>query len=208
MEKEILLELINEGLSTYSIAKKLKCSNSTVIYWIKNYNIYDIYIERPNSYRSKLVKSIWEEDKVKESVLNSCSLSQTLIKLGLVPRGANFRTLKKYIDKYSVDVSHFAPHRSTRKMPERFLLKNILKENISYSSSRLRERLIKEKLKSNNCEMCGQTENWKGKKISLILDHINGKHEDNRLENLRILCPNCNATLDTHCSKNKRKSIL
>lgn len=42
------------------------------------------------------------------------------------------------------------------------------------------------------------------KKLSLILDHINGINNDNRLENLRIVCPNCNATLDTHCRKNNK----
>lgn len=50
--------------------------------------------------------------------------------------------------------------------------------------------------------MCGQGEEWNGKKISLILDHINGDRKNNLIENLQILCPNCNATLDTHCGKN------
>jgi hypothetical protein len=50
--------------------------------------------------------------------------------------------------------------------------------------------------------MCGQDENWYGNKISLILDHINGINTDNRIENLRIVCPNCNATLPTHGGKN------
>jgi len=59
--------------------------------------------------------------------------------------------------------------------------------------------LYQEKLKNKVCELCGQDENWNGKKMSLILDHINGINNDNRLENLRIVCPNCNATLDTHC---------
>ncbi len=40
---------------------------------------------------------------------------------------------------------------------------------------------------------------------SLVLDHINGVRDDNRLENLRLVCPNCNATLDTHCGRNRRK---
>ena len=56
------------------------------------------------------------------------------------------------------------------------------------------------------CEMCGQGELWRGRRMSLVLDHVNGVHDDHRLENLRILCPNCNATLDTHCGRhNKRK---
>jgi hypothetical protein len=45
-----------------------------------------------------------------------------------------------------------------------------------------------------------------GKKMSLILDHINGINNDNRIENLRIVCPNCNATLDTHCRGNKKSN--
>lgn len=43
--------------------------------------------------------------------------------------------------------------------------------------------------------------------MSLILDHINGIYNDNRIENLRIVCPNCNATLDTHCGKNTQEKI-
>ena len=56
--------------------------------------------------------------------------------------------------------------------------------------------------------MCDQDENWKGKIMSLILDHKNGVNNDNRLENLQIVCPNCNATLPTHCrGKNKMDKI-
>lgn len=49
--------------------------------------------------------------------------------------------------------------------------------------------------------MCGQGEIWRGRRMSLILDHVNGHATDNRLENLRIVCPNCAATLETHCGK-------
>lgn len=65
-----------------------------------------------------------------------------------------------------------------------------------------------EGIKEKKCELCGQGEEWNGKYMSLILDHINGIYNDNRIENLRIVCPNCNATLETHCrgdSKIKNK---
>jgi hypothetical protein len=54
--------------------------------------------------------------------------------------------------------------------------------------------------------MCGQTEDWKGMKMSLILDHINGINNDNRIENLRIVCPNCNSTLETFSGRNRKRS--
>ena len=66
----------------------------------------------------------------------------------------------------------------------------------------LKERLYDAGLKPRACELCGQGEEWQGKRMSLILDHVNGCSTDNRLENLRIVCPNCNATLDTHCGRN------
>jgi hypothetical protein len=52
--------------------------------------------------------------------------------------------------------------------------------------------------------MCGQGEIWRGRRISLILDHVNGVADDNRLQNLRIVCPNCAAALDTHCGRQNR----
>ena len=64
--------------------------------------------------------------------------------------------------------------------------------------------LFEEGLKERRCEMCGQDENWHGRTMSLILDHINGVPDDNRLENLRIVCPNCAATLETHCGRKNR----
>ena len=70
----------------------------------------------------------------------------------------------------------------------------------------MKNRLYDEGLKERKCELCGQDENWYGKKMSLILDHINGVNNDSRIENLRILCPNCNATLPTHCRGIKHMS--
>lgn len=77
----------------------------------------------------------------------------------------------------------------------------LLVENSTTSRGAIKRNLYKEGLKERKCELCGQGEEWNGKKMSLILDHINGINNDNRLENLRIVCPNCNATLDTHCKK-------
>ena len=74
-------------------------------------------------------------------------------------------------------------------------------EGSSYQRARLKERLFDAGLKERACELCGQGEIWHGRRMSLILDHVNGIADDNRLENLRVVCANCNATLDTHCGK-------
>jgi hypothetical protein len=60
-------------------------------------------------------------------------------------------------------------------------------------------------LKQRACELCGQDELWHGRRMSLVLDHVNGVPDDSRLENLRIVCPNCAATLDTHCGRKNRR---
>ena len=74
-------------------------------------------------------------------------------------------------------------------------------EGSTYNRAKLKQRLYDEGLKQRACELCGQGEQWQGRRMSLIIDHINGVGDDNRLENLQIVCPNCAATLDTHCGR-------
>lgn len=82
-------------------------------------------------------------------------------------------------------------------------LNEVLVEDSSYPRASLKRRLYSEGIKERRCELCGQGEEWNGARMSLILDHTNGVANDNRLENLQIVCPNCAATLSTHCGRNK-----
>ena len=141
-----------------------------------------------------------------ETIKNSRSYSDAVRKLKLNDGHGNRKTIIKYIKFYNIDISHFDYKGDKVTVRNKIELKNILIENSTYNNtSSLKERLYQEGLKIKCCELCGQGELWKGKKMSLILDHENGVHNDNRIENLRIVCPNCNATLETHGGKNRKK---
>jgi hypothetical protein len=84
-------------------------------------------------------------------------------------------------------------------------LSEILVEGSTYHRGHLKRRLLSEGVKEPRCELCGQGEVWRGLPMSLVLDHINGIPDDNRLENPRIACPNCAATFDTRCGRRNRR---
>lgn len=116
--------------------------------------------------------------------------------------------LRKYVDEiWKIPTDHFdssgAAIRNLHKTAKP--LSEILVRGSTYSRGKLKQRLFEEGLKERRCEMCGQDESWQGRWMSLILDHINGVPDDNRIENLRVVCPNCAATLDTHCGRKNRQ---
>ena len=86
----------------------------------------------------------------------------------------------------------------------KYSLDEILVENSTYTNRyRLKIRLIKENKMNYRCAICGNNGEWNGKPLSLQLDHINGVNNDNRIENLRFLCPNCHSQTETFSGKNK-----
>jgi transposase-like protein len=149
------------------------------------------------------------EEEAREAVAASKSYSEALRRLALRAAGGNHRTLKKYVALWGVPVDHFDPYATQRRGAERATrprpLAEVLTEHSTYGRGHLKERLFREGLKARACELCGQGEEWRGRRMGLILDHINGVADDNRLANLQIVCPNCAATLDTHCGRQNRQ---
>lgn len=153
-------------------------------------------------------KNLYEKEFFKGVVSKSCSYTDLVRNLGLRPYCGNRITSKKYIELYKLDISHFTFGREKKNnFKSKISLKEILVENSLFSNTTiLKNKLFKSGVKKRKCESCGQGEVWNGKKMALHLDHINGVNNDNRIENLRILCPNCHSTTKTYGGKNARKN--
>lgn len=150
------------------------------------------------------------QNEILNVIKNSKNKHQVLKTLGWDVKTQGYRKLNKFISDNDVNLSHFETIKErynrlnkNNTFPPKISIEKILVQDSTYSNSTsLKKRLYNERLKNPICEKCGQDEMWNGEKMSLILDHINGIHNDNRLENLRIVCPNCNSTLPTHCGRN------
>ena len=158
------------------------------------------------------MKEYYQKDKLEQIVSESYSFAEALRKIGLWDVGSNFKTIKKYVEEYNIDTSHFRGQTWNKGMGNTDYaaynkLENILKENTNFKSDTLKYRLVKEGLKQWKCEKCGNEGVWEGKELVLELHHINGNHYDNRLENLQILCPNCHSQTDNFRNKNSTKAV-
>lgn len=151
----------------------------------------------------------YTEQQFLDAVKTSYSVAEVLQKLNLAYAGGSYKTFYATVKKSNIDTSHFTGQGhlkgKTHNWSPSQSIEEILVINSTYSSSyHLKNRLIKEGLLKYKCSIisCELTE-WQGKKLSLHLDHINGNNTDNRLENLRLLCPNCHSQTSTYCGRNK-----
>ncbi|HRH31255.1 MAG TPA: HNH endonuclease signature motif containing protein [Candidatus Paceibacterota bacterium] len=154
-------------------------------------------------------KRKWSDEQLRVAVKNSGSIRQVLKKLDLIEAGGNYTQIRNYINDQKIDSSHF--HGKGWNIGLTFKpftvqkLSTLLVTNSKTQSYKLKVRLFKEKIKEPACEICGWSKMSIDGRIPVELDHINGDRYDNRLENLRILCPNCHSLQLTHRGKNKKK---
>lgn len=155
-----------------------------------------------------MLKRSWDEYQLREAVRNSTSWSGVMRCLNLAVAGNSVQGVKVIANQLGLDVSHFKGHGWSKGLtnmpspPQTISLSEILVEQSKYTSSKdLKRRLFKTGLEEKRCESCLNTQ-WMGGEIPLQLDHVNGKRSDNRIENLRILCPNCHALTPTWGGRN------
>lgn len=143
------------------------------------------------------------------AVQSTPSLRRMLQTLGLSATGTNYRLAKQRIVALGVDTSHWTgqSHRrgSTTPVVRAQPLDALLIERSQYTNATaLKTRLIRERVLACTCAECGLGNEWRGKPLTLVLDHINGVNTDWRRENLRLLCPNCNSQTPTLAGRNRR----
>ncbi|MFA5967218.1 MAG: HNH endonuclease signature motif containing protein [Patescibacteria group bacterium] len=154
-------------------------------------------------------KRSWTVVELKQAVRKSFSVRQVLLKLGLRPAGGNYEQIQQYIKECKLDANHFRGKGWNAGMTgigkPRIPLEKILVRNSNFQSFKLKKRLFCTGLKPRHCELCGWAQHSVTGHLPLELDHINGDRHDNRIKNLRILCPNCHSLTETYRGK-KRKN--
>lgn len=129
---------------------------------------------------------------------NSNSMSEVCSALGFSKSGDMFKRIRQRLEENNIDISHF--NRTTT--PIKRTVENIFIKDSTADQKTLRQWYLKGQYTNYQCAICGQLPIWNNQKLTLILDHINGHNKDNRLENLRWVCPNCNQQLPTTNGKN------
>lgn len=150
-------------------------------------------------------KADWSKETLEKAVKTSNNVAECLRSLGLIS-GSNQNTFWKYIGIHYIDTSHFevkgGKKHSRASTTKTSNTSELLVQDSPVGTATVKKRILQEQLIDYKCFLCGLEDTWNDQPIVLHLDHINGDNRDNRLQNLRFLCPNCHSQTDTYCGKN------
>lgn len=143
---------------------------------------------------------------LKAAIEDSSSIKEVLGKLGLRAAGGNYKSLRDKAAQFEIELPSWDYSKNVVKA-KKFTDSEVFVENSSYVNRlSLKRRLYNMGIKEE-CTECGGGPEWNGIPLTLQLEHINGVHNDNRLENLTILCPNCHSQTPTYAGKKTTAEI-
>lgn len=160
---------------------------------------------------SRKTSKIWSiSNKDLQLILNrSSSKVEVLQHIGLNPHSGNHRTLTKRLTEDKFDLTNL--HKNQKQKcsilgkKRRLPYSKIFKSNSNVNRNIVKNRIIKDNLLIYECYICKNNGSWLNKRLSLQLEHLNGISNDNRIENLRFLCPNCHSQTETYAGKKLKK---
>ncbi len=189
IDKKIIKEKVDAGYSIRQLSKELNISYTAVRYILKKYKLNTAGFKKTNN---------WDKEKLLNAISFAECKSDILRNLGIKIKSGNFQTLERYCLKYNIDIGQIE-YKNDRGNKYKRTLSNeeLFVSNSTTSTKTIRERIFKDDLIKYECKHCSNPGEWNGKKLSLQVDHINGINNDHRLENLRLLCPNCHSQTTT-----------
>lgn len=149
----------------------------------------------------------WLEELCKDSY----SYAEVLRKAGRKQGGGTQATLRKKIEEFQIDISHFtgqrwqaSPNAKPQVYQEKYSLKEIFVQNSPVSHKVMRGYVERHNILEYKCQECGCNGIWQDRPLSLQIHHKNGDNSDNRIENLCYLCPNCHSQTESYCRRKEK----